>query len=101
MRMVALEHFADDARTFGVTAVGEQALAEHRDQDAAMDRFQSVAHVGQSASDIHRHRVVQVGLAHVVFDIEQRGFVVDRFVTVGLCHCNSLSVENVAIENIN
>ena len=70
MRMVALEHFADHAGAFGVAAVGEQSLAEHRDQDSAMDRFEPVAHVGQRAPDIHRHRVVQVGLAHVVFDID-------------------------------
>ncbi len=90
VRMVAFEHFADHAGALGVAAVGEQSLAEHRDQDSAMDRLEPVAHVGQRAPDIHRHRVVQVGLAHVVFDIEQRGFVADRFVTVGLCHFRRL-----------
>ena len=51
-----------------------------------MDGLEAVANMGQRAPDIHRHRVVQVGLAHVVFDIQQRGFVAMRFVAVGFSH---------------
>ncbi len=35
MGMELLEHLADDARAFGMLAVGEQALAEHRVENAA------------------------------------------------------------------
>ena len=56
-----------------------------------MDRLQSVADNRQRAPDIYRHRVVQVGLLHVVFDIEQRRFVTDRFVAVGLSHLFRIS----------
>ncbi len=86
MRMVTLEHFADDAGALRIAPRRKQALAEHRVEDAPMDRFEAVAHVGQRAPDIHRHRVVQVGLPHVVFDIQPRRFVAYRFVAVGFSH---------------
>ncbi len=46
VRMIALEHFAHDAGALGVAPVGEQPFAEHRVEDAAMDRLQAVAQVG-------------------------------------------------------
>ena len=57
-----------------------------------MDGLEAVAQIGQRAPDIHRHRVVQVGLPHVVFDIQPRGFVAMRFVAVGLSHLFELPV---------
>ena len=51
-----------------------------------MDGLEAVADIGQRAPDIHRHRVVQVGLAHIGFDIQQRGFVADGFVAVSFSH---------------
>jgi hypothetical protein len=83
--MVLLEHLADDAGAFGMLAAGEQALAKHRIQDAFVDGLEAVADIGQRAPDIHRHRVVQVGLTHVGFDVQQRGFVM-RGIAVGLSH---------------
>ena len=86
VRMVPREHLAHDGGALGVAAVREQPGAEHRVQDAAMHGLEAVANLRQRAPDIHRHRVVQVGLPHVVFDIQQRGFVASRFVAVGLSH---------------
>ena len=86
VRMVPREHLAHDRGALGVAAIREQPGAEHRVQNAAMHGLEAVANLRQRAPDIHRHRVVQVGLAHVVFDIQQRGFVAMRFVAVGLSH---------------
>ena len=58
-----------------------------------MHGLEAVANLRQRAADIHRHGVVQVGLAHVVFDIQQRGFVAMRFVAVGFSHLNRDSHE--------
>ena len=85
VRMELLEHLADHAGALGMLAVGEQAFAEHRIEDASMDGLEAVANIGQRAPDIHRHRVVQVGLAHIGFDVQEGGFVVWG-IAVGLCH---------------
>ncbi len=93
VRMVPREHLAHDRRALGIAPVREQPGAEHRVQNAAMHGLEAVANLRQRAPDIHRHRVVQVGLTHIVFDIQQRGFVAMRFVTVGFSHLNSDSHE--------
>ena len=40
----------------------------HRDQDAALRRLEPVADVWQGARDDDAHRVVEVGVAHLLFD---------------------------------
>ncbi len=49
----------------------------HREQDAAMDRLQAVAHVGQSAPDDDAHRIVEIRLTHLVFQIDVQNFASD------------------------
>src|SRR5262245_8367814 len=34
-----------------------------------MDGLQSVTHIGQCAADDHAHRVIDIGPAHLIFDI--------------------------------
>ena len=47
-----------------------QAHLVHRVEDAAVDRLEAVAHVGQRAPDDDRHRVVEIRPAHLVFDVD-------------------------------
>ena len=68
VRVVLAHHLADDAGALGVAAVRLQAGLVHREQHAPVDRLEAVAHVGQRAPDDHRHRVVQVGGAHLLLE---------------------------------
>ena len=68
VRMVLAEHVADDRRRLLVRAARHQAELVHRVQDAAVDRLEPVAHVGQRAGDDDAHRVVDERLLHLLFD---------------------------------
>jgi hypothetical protein len=91
VRMVAAHDVADDLRALAVLDVRREALLPHREEDAALDRLQAVAHVGQRARRDDGKRVVEIpGLRRfvqrdvfvggpagtVVVDagVEQRGF---------------------------
>ena len=66
---VELAHaVADDARRLQVGAVPVVVELVLRVEDAAVDRLQAVAHVGQRARDDDRHRVVHEGRLHLVLD---------------------------------
>ena len=66
--VVVLEDLADDAGALAVAGVVAKAHLLHRVEDAAMDRFETVAGVGQRALDDDAHRVVEIRLAHLRFD---------------------------------
>ena len=68
MRVVLAHHLADDLRRLDVLAVGLQAELVHHVEDAAMDRLQAVAHVGQRAADDDGHRVIEVRRAHLLLE---------------------------------
>ena len=68
MRMVFADHVADDARRFAVAAVPLVAVDLHRIEDAAVDRLQPVADIGQGARHDHAHRVIEVRALHLVLD---------------------------------
>jgi hypothetical protein len=44
-------------------------------------RLQAVAHVRQRAPDDHAHGVVEIRLAHLVFEIDRENFRPDRTIT--------------------
>ena len=60
VRVEAAHDVADDLRALPVLDVGGQVLLPHRVEDAALDRLQAVAHVGQRARGDDRQRVVEV-----------------------------------------
>ncbi len=68
MRMVFADHIADDARRFAVGAVPLVAVDLHRIKDAAVDRLEPVADVGQCPRHDHAHRVIEVRAPHLVLD---------------------------------
>ena len=68
VRVVLAHHLADDARRLAVRAVRVIAALVHGIDDAAVDGFQAVAHVGQRAADDHAHGVIEIRAAHLVLD---------------------------------
>ena len=70
MRVVVAHHFADDLGRLAVAAIRAQPGLEHAVQDAPLNGLQTVSHVGQRASDNHAHRVVEIRLLHLDFDVD-------------------------------
>jgi hypothetical protein len=54
--------------------VVEQVQLAHRDEDAAVHGLQSIADVRERARDDDRHRIVDVRIAHLVFDVDRNDF---------------------------
>ena len=77
MRVVLTDDVADDARGLLVGAVPVVAELAHRMQHAAVHGLQPVAHVGQRAADDDAHRVVEIRLPHLVFEIDREDFLTD------------------------
>src|SRR6056297_2804816 len=82
--MVLTDHVTDDAGRFLVRLVVVVAQFPHRVEDPPMHRLQAVAHVGQGPPHDHAHRVIEIGLAHLVFEIYRKYFLGD--VTHGYSH---------------
>ena len=74
VRVVLADDVADDARGLLVGAVVVVAELAHRVQHAPVHGLQPVADVGQRAADDHAHRVVEIRLAHLVFEIDWEDF---------------------------
>ena len=74
MRVIVAEHVPDGPRGFLVRLVVEIPLLPHAVEGAAVDRLQAVAHVGESAADDDRHRVVEVGPADFLLDRDRDAF---------------------------
>ena len=68
VRVVLAHHVADDAGGLDERAVRLEAVLVHREQHAAVDGLQAVAHVGQRAPDDDGHGVVQIGGAHLLLE---------------------------------
>ena len=47
-----------------------QAHLLHHIKDAAVDRLEAVADIGEGAADDHAHGVIEVRAAHLVFDVD-------------------------------
>ncbi len=69
VRVVFPQHLTDDARRLLVGRIRAQSHIVHGVEDAPVDRFQTVARVGQGARDDHTHRIVQIGLLHLLINI--------------------------------
>ena len=70
VRMVFAQHVTDQPCTFLVRRAGAHALVVHRVEDAALDRFQAIANVGQCARDDYAHGVVEVRRSHLLLDAD-------------------------------
>ncbi len=83
VRVVLAHDIADDARALPKGLSGDQADLVHGVQHATVRRLHAIAHVGQGATDDHRHGVVHVGLLHLVGDVDRYGD--ERVVVLGHC----------------
>src|SRR5262249_7740853 len=70
VRVVLAEHVTGHARALHVGTRVDVVALLHREQDAAMHGLQSVAHVRQGAPDDDAHRIVEIRLAHLVFEVD-------------------------------
>ncbi len=70
MGMVLAHDVTDDSGALARGLVGIQAHLLHGVQNAAVNRLQSVTDIGQGATDDHRHRIVEIRLLHLLFDID-------------------------------
>ena len=72
VRMVIAGSVATDLGAFAVAAVRGQAEVVHGHEDAALHGLEAIAHIRQRARDDHAHRVVEVRLLHLSFDIDRQ-----------------------------
>ena len=70
VRMVIAHHVADDLGAFAIRAPGDHAAFLRREQDAAMHRLQTVAHIGERAAHDHAHRVIEIAGLHLIDDVD-------------------------------
>ena len=70
MGMIFTDDIADETSRFFIRLIPGIPHVVHGVEHPAVDRFEPVAHVGQSAADDDAHGVVHKGLAHLVFDID-------------------------------
>ena len=77
VRVVLADDVADHARGFLVGLVPVVTELAHGVQDAAVHGLQAVAHVGQRAAHDDAHGVVEIRLAHLVFEIHGQDFARD------------------------
>jgi hypothetical protein len=76
VRMVIAAGVAADFRALVRLASGEQRQLVHRVKDAALRRFQAVAHIGQRARDDDGHGIVEERILDFVRDVDLRDFFV-------------------------
>ncbi len=72
--MIFTDDVADYARAFLVGFVVGVAEFIHGPKHTTMHRLQTIAHIGQRAADNHRHGIVQIGPAHLVFNAYMLAF---------------------------
>ncbi len=77
--MELAEHFTDDARALHIRPVPNIIDLMLGIEDAAMHRFQPVAHVRQRPTNNHAHGVIEVRLAHLLLKIDGDGFFCELF----------------------
>ena len=68
MRVIFTHDVTDDAARLAILAPGNIARLLAGVEDPAMDRLQTVAHVGQRAADDYRHGIVEVAGLHLLDD---------------------------------
>ena len=69
--VILAHHVADDAGAFARGFVGLKSHLLHGVENAAVDGLESVADVGESAADDDGHGVVEIRLAHLVFNVHR------------------------------
>ena len=68
--MVDTHGLADELGALGVLLVVLQAHLAHGVEHTAMHGLEAGASVGEGAPDDHRHGVVEIGAAHLLFNVD-------------------------------
>ena len=68
--MVFAHHVADDAGALARGTIGLKAHLLHGVENAAVHGLEPVADIGQGAADDDRHGIVEIRLAHLVFNVD-------------------------------
>ena len=74
VRMIVAGSVAADLGALAVAAIRSEAQVVHGHEDAPLHGLQAVAHVGHRARDDHAHRVVEIRLLHLGFDIDRKQY---------------------------
>ena len=83
MRVIFTHDVAHNAGAFHIGFCLVKPVLMHGVKDAAMHRFQPVAHIRNGAGDDNRHRIIEVGALHLLFDCYRRHtFLGDRRRTI-------------------
>ncbi len=69
VRVVLTHHLADDACALHIGAVPHDVCFMHGKKHTAVYRFEPVSNIWQRPAHDYAHRVIHVGLAHLVFDV--------------------------------
>ena len=77
VRMILADDVADDTGRLLVGLVPVVGQLVHGVQHAPVHRLKAVANVGQSAADDDAHGVVEIRLAHLVFEVDVEDFAGD------------------------
>ena len=75
--VILADHVTDDTGRLLVWLVPVVAELPHCVEDAAVDRLETVPNVGQGPAHDHAHGVIEVGLFHLVFEIDVQDFACD------------------------
>jgi hypothetical protein len=78
VRVVFTDDIADDARRLLVGPVPVVGKLVHGEKHAAMHRFQAIPNVRQRPPDDHAHGVIEIGVAHLLFEAYRQGFFGER-----------------------
>ena len=69
--MILTQHLTDHRRTLTVTALGAQAqVVLHRVKNTPLHRLETVANIWEGTTNDDTHRVVEVGLLHLLFEAD-------------------------------
>ena len=72
--MVFTDHVTDDTRGLLIGFVMVVAKFAHGVQHAPVDGLEAVANIGQRAPDDDAHRIVEIGLLHLLFETDKEQF---------------------------
>ena len=67
--MIFTHSIADDTRAFSVRLVRTVIQLAHRIQNPALNRLQTVPHIGKSSLRDDAHGVINIGALHCLFQI--------------------------------
>src|SRR5437879_314557 len=68
--MVISHNLTNNLGAFAIGTIRCQPHISHTHKDSAVDRLQTVAHIGQGPPDDDTHRVIDIRPPHLVFDID-------------------------------